>query len=223
MGLKNYWNYFKELSKNVFFDEFKPIDAIVHKNEFDNLGSSGEQYTYRALWYYFQDNLFRNVYIRKEDGDLTEIDLVAVGNRGIYVFESKNWSGHIYADGDCDKWLVYCGGKKNYPLSPVKQNEGHIRALQYHLGKLVPKNRFFSVIIFSARCKLSMKNINDNVTVVKRDWRYNDAIDKALRGISANSADFLSNADIEKICRFLKKAQRPDEEIREEHLRSLEK
>ncbi len=223
MSLKSHWKYIKELSKNVFFDEFKLIDVIAHKDEFDNLGSSGEQYTYRALWYYFRDNLFRNVYIRREDGKLTEIDLVGVGKTGIYVFESKNWSGQIYADGNRNKWVVYNGGKKSYPLSPVKQNEIHIEALRYHLGKIVPKDNFFSIIIFSARCKLSVKNIDKNVTIVKRDGEYNTALDKALNRVRKDANDVLSDADMEKISRFFKKAQRPDKEIRDEHLRSLKK
>lgn len=215
------WNYIKQLSKNVLFDEFKTLDALVHRDEFKDTGTAGEQYTYRALWYYFQDNLFRNVYIRKKDGELTEIDLVAVSKKGIFVFESKNWDGHIYGDGRLAKWLVYYGKSKKYALSPIKQNNGHINALRYHFGEIVPPDKFFSIIIFSARCKLSLKNIDDNTVIVKRDKNYNSAIENVLRKIAQKNNDVLTVDEVAKLCRFFKKAQRPDDDIKQEHLRSL--
>ena len=219
MKIKHKLKYLLALSKNAFFDEYKTIDSIANKGEFKDTGTAGEQYTYRALWYYFKENLFRNVYVRREDGKLTEIDSVGVGKRGIYVFESKNWDGHIYADGNRGKWLLYNHGVRKFVNSPIGQNLVHIKALKYHLKK-VPTDRFFSVIIFSARCKIDVKNIPENVVVTKRDSNDNVALDEALRTFS-DKDEIFSDEEVEKICDFMRKAQRPDKKIRDEHLEAV--
>ena len=221
MKIKPNLKYLLNLSKNTFFDEFKTIDKTTHKVEFKDTGTAGEQYTYRAIWYYFKENLFRNVYVRRENGKLTEIDLVGVGKKGIYVFESKNWDGHIYADGNRGKWLLYNQGVKKFVNSPIGQNLVHIKALRYHLNK-VPADRFFSVIIFSTRCKIDVKNIPENVVVVKRDSNDNIALDRALKTFS-DKYEILSDEEVGKICSFMRKAQRPDKKIRDEHLEAVRK
>lgn len=221
MRIKYKLKYLLNLSKNAFFDEYKTIDKTTRKGEFTDTGTEGEQYTYRALWYYFKENLFRNVYVRREDGKLTEIDLVGVGKKGIYVFESKNWDGHIYADGGRKKWILYNHDTKKFVSSPIGQNLIHIKALKYHLNK-VPADRFFSIIIFSARCKIDVKNIPDNVVVTKRDSNYNIALDKALKTFS-DKDEIFSDEEVERICNFIRKAQRPDEKIRDEHLETVRK
>ena len=39
--------------------------------------------------------IMTNLYIPKSDGTTTEIDLIMISQTGIYVFESKNYSGWI--------------------------------------------------------------------------------------------------------------------------------
>lgn len=39
-----------------------------------------------------------NLYLPKEDGSTTEIDLIMLSETGILVFESKNYSGWIFGD-----------------------------------------------------------------------------------------------------------------------------
>ena len=42
--------------------------------------------------------LLVNVYVTKDDGSTTEIDLIMICSAGIYVFESKNYSGWIFGN-----------------------------------------------------------------------------------------------------------------------------
>lgn len=42
--------------------------------------------------------LMTNLYLPKEDGTTTEIDLIMIAESGIYVIESKNYSGWIFCD-----------------------------------------------------------------------------------------------------------------------------
>lgn len=46
-----------------------------------------------------------NLYIPKRDGTITEIDLIMLSQTGIYVFESKNYSGWIFGDEKSKKWM----------------------------------------------------------------------------------------------------------------------
>lgn len=74
------------------------------RTHFDK-GLYGEYLTYRILeacpGY---KRLLANVYIPKEDGSTTEVDVVMLSEAGIYVFESKNLSGWIYGDEKSKMW-----------------------------------------------------------------------------------------------------------------------
>ena len=64
-----------------------------------NRGNYGEFLTFSYLekldGYH---KLLTNLYIPKQDGSTTEIDLIMISETGIYVFESKNYSGWIFGD-----------------------------------------------------------------------------------------------------------------------------
>jgi len=213
----------KEFLKNVFFDTFKGIDVIVHKDEFKDIGSTGEQLTYRALWFYFKDKLFRNVYLKDENGKYTEIDLIGIGSKGgLYVFESKNYSGNIYCNGKYRNWIYYIGRKKYSFYSPILQNQRHINVLKHHFPE-IPDENFHSVIIFSARCKLNMKNIPEDIYITKRDRDNNKDLHKTLKKIVSKNIETLSENNIKSICNYLDKHQRPEEEIKQEHLKNIKK
>ena len=97
--------------------------------------------------------MLTNVYLPKEDGTTTEIDLIMVSATGIYVFESKNYSGWIFGDEKSKFWTQSLkGGKKFRFYNPIWQNKKHISVLQKHLG--LGSEVFRSYIIFSERCEL---------------------------------------------------------------------
>lgn len=111
-----------------------------------------------------------NLYIPKAKGEgLTEIDILFIHESGIYVIESKNYSGWIYGRERDYKWTqVFKNGKKFKFYNPVKQNRTHVNALQKLLSNL-PTEIFSSLIIFSDRCTLkSVEVTSQNVQVIKR-------------------------------------------------------
>lgn len=68
----------------------------VWKTLFDT-GSRGEFEIFNVLEKLKENTtIFTNLYIPKPDGTTTEIDLVMLSTTGIYVFESKNYSGWIF-------------------------------------------------------------------------------------------------------------------------------
>lgn len=103
---------------------------------------------------FFQKNsIFKNVFLKNNNGNVTEIDILAVHNTGIYVLECKNYFGSL--EGSINDKLWYHTNKKGIKyefLNPVKQNEIHLAAVKRLLQKFdLP---YYSIIIFSNKCKI---------------------------------------------------------------------
>lgn len=81
------------------------------------------------------------------ESDLTQIDCIALGEQGIFVFESKDLEGWIYGRGDQIHWTaVFDYGKEKHRFyNPVKQNNTHVKAVQTIFPHPVP---VFSMIVF---------------------------------------------------------------------------
>ena len=97
-----------------------------------NKGNYGEFLTYFSLEKMEGNHkLLTNLYVPKEDGSTTEIDLLLIYESGIFVFESKNYSGWTYGNEKYQKWTKIFPNKKKYQFfNPIGQNNGHISALK---------------------------------------------------------------------------------------------
>ena len=76
-----------------------------------------------------------------------QIDHILVNPNGVFVIETKNYSGDIYGSDEQREWtrvLAY-GKVKNKIYNPVKQNNTHL----YRLRKILPKDfPLVSVVVF---------------------------------------------------------------------------
>lgn len=137
---------------------------------YENTGQFGEFATEFALT---NDNLdgelvvLKNLYVPLQ-GKTTEIDLLMIHEKGIFVFESKNYSGWIFGSSDQLNWTQSLqNGEKNKFYNPIRQNRTHIKALSEYLGK--PMSEFTSYIIFSERCTLKkVPEDTDDIIIVRR-------------------------------------------------------
>lgn len=119
------------------------------------VGTLGELYTHHELnltrLFGRHGKVLRNVYIPKDDGTTSEIDLVFITQKGIFVIESKNYSGWIFGNEKDNSWTVsMVGGKKYKFYNPIKQNRKHIKWLYNYIQMDIPT---FSMIVFSDRCE----------------------------------------------------------------------
>ncbi len=84
----------KEYKNGAYYQITKlPYSSVKH-----NTGRYGEYLTYKYLKNFEASGakfLF-NIYIPKENGETTEIDVLMICSKGIFVFESKNYSGWIF-------------------------------------------------------------------------------------------------------------------------------
>jgi len=87
-----------------------------------------------------------NDLILGQSGETTQIDHIVINPRGIFVIETKNYSGKIYGSESQYEWtqvLAY-GNVKNKLYNPLKQNATHV----HHVKKIVGKLPVYSLVVF---------------------------------------------------------------------------
>lgn len=191
------------------------FDAFLFPEEYKDLGTAGERRTLRMISDYFSGGqIFRNVYLKRQDGKYTEIDLIAIAERGIFVFESKNYSGWIFGNEGNNDWTQILNGNKRKFYNPIWQNNTHIRTLKYNLQQF-PRIKYYSIVVFSERCELKdITHSEPDTYIVKR----ND-LDIAFSKIrNSRYEETISRDGIKKIVDILAKAQRPNKAVQEQHI-----
>lgn len=185
----------------------------------DWLGRRGEKLTERELkWVKLfgrDGKVLRNVYIPKENGETTEIDVLYITQKGIFVFESKNYSGWVFGDEKSAYWTVMLPNKtKNKLYNPIRQNRAHINWLGKYLGNSVP---LFSIIVFSERCELKKVTVESpDVQVIKRDRTY-----ATVRAIWDMEPDVLDENGVTQLYEQLKLLTNVDEAVKRAHIETI--
>jgi len=77
----------------------------------------------------------------------TQIDHIIISTHGIFVIETKHYSGWIFGSEKSSYWTQVIYKNKNKFQNPIRQNYKHIKTLQV-LTQL-PINIFHSVIVFA--------------------------------------------------------------------------
>jgi len=99
--------------------------------------------------------IFHDLYVRKNNGNFSQIDLVVATKAGLIVFEVKDYSGWIFGTGYQPHWTqVLAYGRSKYRLyNPILQNSKHISELKKQLNQFqsIP---FYSIVVFYGNCVL---------------------------------------------------------------------
>ncbi|MCM3024688.1 nuclease-related domain-containing protein [Heyndrickxia ginsengihumi] len=155
-----------------------------------------------------------NIYLPNRRGGTSEIDVVLLHRTGIYVLESKNYSGWIFGREEDKKWCQSLpNGKKTFFYNPIKQNETHIRALQQALPD-VDQSLFRSIIVFSERCELKKIQLQSlDIKVLKRN--------KLRNYLKMNKGKQLSVKEMETIYQQLKSYTNVPSQLRIRHIEEI--
>jgi hypothetical protein len=118
-------------------------------------GFRGEQKVKRKLNWLPKDKyiVLNDVTLRTAKGS-TQIDHVVVSIYGIFVIETKNYTGWIFGTEHGEKWIKNMYGNKYDFYNPLKQNYAHMKALEEKLD--INKNNFIPIVAFSDRCTLKV-------------------------------------------------------------------
>jgi hypothetical protein len=90
-------------------------------------------------------HLLKDVTIPTKNGT-TQIDHIIISIYGLFVIETKNYAGWIFADAKSKQWTQVNFKQKNRFQNPLHQNFGHICALSDLLD--VPKEKIHGVVCF---------------------------------------------------------------------------
>lgn len=139
----------------------------------------------------------------------TQIDHLVVSPYGIFVVETKNYSGWIFGNEDSKRWKeTFKTTKGNYFYNPIKQNWGHTYALAEHLNLNI--RVFKPIVVFSNNCKLNvetktpvvyMSNLKDTILNYKQE--------------------IIPQKDIEIIYNKIIKINMVNEEVENKHIQSI--
>ena len=113
-----------------------------------------------------EDILLKDV-ILLLDNDSCQIDHLIISKKGIFVVETKNYSGTIYGTDQQNEWVQsFNFGKQTYKFySPYKQNQGHIKFLKRIINEDI---MFYNIIIFFNN---SIDNIKSNSVYTKKTFK----------------------------------------------------
>lgn len=162
------------------------------------------------------NKILTNVYVPKDNGETTEIDLVYIHETGIYVLESKNYSGWIFGNENNKYWTQsFKTGRKEKFYNPILQNKTHIRYLSKTLN--LDEKFMKSIIVFSERCTLKKIEVtSENVRVINR---YN--LVKQIEKLIKNSEKVFQEKEINSMYYDLKKYTLMSNEIKEKHINNI--
>ena len=133
-------------------------------------GTSGEFMIYSHLEKLGEPTrLLPHLHLPKSDGTTIEIDLVMIAQTGIYVFESKNFSGCICGDEDSRYWTqTMKRGPKHQFYNPIWENESSISSLKRQLA--LEADALKSYVVFSDQCTLKKMYVQSgHVKVMNRN------------------------------------------------------
>ncbi len=106
-------------------------------------------------------HILNNVTLRLEDGSTTQIDHILITTKGIFVLETKHYSGWIFANPKSKFWTQTIFYLKNRFQNPIFQNYKHVKAIK----KLFPflESKFiYNVVVFSGEAEFKTSK-PDNV------------------------------------------------------------
>lgn len=138
-----------KIRKNKYYkSSYAKQTGYSYEEMKQNKGRKGEYNTYQNLEKIKIDKLFiHNAYIPIEYNKTTEIDIIMITHKGIYVIENKNYTGWIYGDEYDKNWCETYPKEKHYFYNPIKQNKNHIKYLNNILN--TEPTDYISLIIFN--------------------------------------------------------------------------
>ncbi len=179
-----------------------------------NAGVIGENAT-RQLIRHLPGSFYAVSNVKIEhDGNRSELDLVVVGPTGVFVIETKNYSGNIIGRTDDDTWKRTKKSEHGQAYStsfysPVKQVATHT----YRLSKFLKKNKLFvwvqGAVYFSDHsASLKLSGNQKKIPVFLADSKMPIKHNKLLRFIKGFSTQKkLSPKTVDKIVRLLRNAK----------------
>ena len=96
-------------------------------------------------------HLMNHITLALEDGT-TQVDHILVSRFGVFVIETKDYKGWIFADAKQARWTQVLYKAKFRFRNPILQNLRHVRAVQHQLDFL-PSSAIRSAVVFTGEAE----------------------------------------------------------------------
>ncbi|GAE25578.1 hypothetical protein JCM9140_1579 [Halalkalibacter wakoensis JCM 9140] len=204
--------------KNFRDSKYEAASGNGFIKTFFDKGNYGEYLTYLKLQKVDgYKRIMTNLYIPGKDGKTTEVDLLMITETGLYVVESKNYSGWIFGSEKSRYWMqMFPNKQKHQFFNPIWQNSAHINAIKGVLD-MQEAHLFKSYIIFSERCTLKKIDVvSPDVKVMKR----ND-LTRTLTDEMSRSEKRWSSFQVDSIFSKLFTYSRVDDTVKKLHIEQV--
>lgn len=160
---KRYYPFYKRYSNSNYGSE-SGVSFFQFVFDKGNIGEGETFFILESIPVY--SRIVTNVYLPTENGT-TELDVVFISEMGIYVLESKNYSGWIYGNINHKFWTSVIYKSKHKFYNPIWQNKTHIKALK----SVIDEEDIKSIIVFSERCTLKEISVGNHVVINRYDLK----------------------------------------------------
>ena len=162
-----------------------------------------------------------DVLIEGANGYTSQIDMIIIGNRGLYVVELKMYpEAKIYGDTKKSKWYYYNHGKKYEIYSPLLQNKKHVDYLKTFLKDFGDVPCFAIVPIVCDDIKISgeLNDENKKHTAICTSF---PSMEKAIYKIAEDKPDVFDESKKQEIYEYIKNKQFIGKDARLEHKQNV--
>ena len=196
----------------MFFDFLKKIPT---KNELT--GSFGEWLAKIYAKTLPGALVLHDVLITGTDQYTSQIDLLIIGDKGIYVVEVKLYSeAKVYGDTQKAKWSYYLHGKKYEIYSPIKQNQKHVEYLKSFLQEFGDIPYFSVVTMICDDFKVSGKFPPNTVICNSLP-----SMERGMLKLAASSPPIWDKTKKQEIFTYIQNNQHVGKEARAEHKQNV--
>ena len=112
--------------------------------------------------------IFNNVTLQVDNSKI-QIDNIIVSLQGVFIVQTKTWTGWIVGTPELEKWKQINKQTTYNYSNPIKVNQHYIKLLNKLLK--IPVTNIFSVIVFSGVCEFRNKRI-ENVLYARELTNY---------------------------------------------------
>ncbi|SDC83919.1 Nuclease-related domain-containing protein [Cupriavidus sp. YR651] len=152
VGLAIGFAFGRRRSRTLAFDRSRPHTLAFgrsrsHTLSFQNHGEARLSREIRTHFIAPNYHLMNHITLQVQDGT-TQVDHILVSRFGVFVIETKDYKGWIFANGKHAKWTQVLFKWKFQFQNPIFQNFRHVRAVQ-ELLDFLPADCIKSVVVFT--------------------------------------------------------------------------
>lgn len=125
--------------------------------------NSGEKLVRNTLKEYCKNkdaHVLNCVTLRLEDGSTTQIDHILICTKGIFVIETKHFTGWIFGSLKSKVWAKINYEQKHKFQNPLHQNYKHVKEIQRTLDFLEPRH-IHNIVVFSGDSEFKTAKIEN--------------------------------------------------------------